>query len=144
MDALAVVQQRIFLFRSPEIRHVGCNQRELTGEDFRRFGHTPRSHCQFVCSPFLAFLRQDLFQQRLEFMEISYQQILLSSARVDQTAQHRSLWSADVPLHSIPEPLVITRHLQPVGFSRVRRWLIRRFIAGTCNGRRGAMQPAPD
>ena len=69
MNALAVVLQHVVLFAASEVRHVGGDERELAGENFRRLGQAARGHGHFMRGVVLGLLRQRLFQQRLEFME---------------------------------------------------------------------------
>jgi hypothetical protein len=89
VNTFAVLLEHVILFAAPEVRHVGGDERELAGENFRRLGQAARCHGHFMRGVVLGLLRQRLFQQRLEFMERGHQQIARAGARVDEAAQHR-------------------------------------------------------
>ena len=65
------LHQHVILLAASEVRHVGRDERELAGKNFRRFGQAARGHGHFMRGVVLGLLRQRLFQQRLEFMEIA-------------------------------------------------------------------------
>ena len=65
--------ENVVLFAASEVRHIGRDERELAGENFRRLGQAVRGHGHFMRGVVLGLLRQRLFQQRLEFMEIRFQ-----------------------------------------------------------------------
>ena len=70
MLCLTVIHEVIVLSVAPQVRHIRCNESELTGKNFSRLGQAACRHGHFVRGVVLGFLRQRLFQQRLEFMEI--------------------------------------------------------------------------
>ena len=63
----------------------------------------------------LGLMRQRFFQQRLEFMEISLQQITARGAGINEAAQYGRIPEKRVePRHAALEPVVVTCQFQPV------------------------------
>ena len=120
--AFAKVFENIILLSPPKVRHVGGDERELAGENFRRLGQAARGHGHFMRGVVLGLLRQRLFQQRLEFMERGHQQIALAGARVDEAAQHRRVFEQTIKsLHTVAKFRVAAGNRHPVGFAGIGR-----------------------
>ena len=88
MDALTVFLEHVVLFTAPEVGHISRDERKLASEKFCRLSQAVGRHSEFVRGIVLGLLRQHFFQQRLEFMELGFQQIARASARIDEAPQN--------------------------------------------------------
>jgi hypothetical protein len=75
MDTLTVVLKNFHLIPATEVRNIGRDERELAGENFRRLGKAARGNSPFVHAVVFGLLRQRLFQQRGQFMELGLEDI---------------------------------------------------------------------
>src|SRR4051794_2486435 len=98
MNTFAVVLKHLVLLAASEIRNVCGHERELAGKDFRRLGDATCCHCQFVRGFIISFLGEGFIEQRLEIMELSYEEVTAQRTRVDEATQVRGFLEEFVEL----------------------------------------------